>query len=96
MAGGWPHDATWHILPGLRTATERSEMTMNRVRVNPRSSTALAVLGLLALTAAAAQVQAAHTEILDGDTPGIHRPDFSCFDYHNLRRPVYPLDEAEL
>jgi len=30
--------------------------------------------------------------ILDGDTPGIHRPDFGCFDYHNLRRPVYPLE----
>ena len=33
--------------------------------------------------------------ILDGDTPGIHRPDFHCFDYANLRRPVYPLDPAE-
>ena len=30
--------------------------------------------------------------IVDGDTPGIHRPDFSCFEYHKLRRPVYPLD----
>jgi microcystin degradation protein MlrC len=34
--------------------------------------------------------------ILDGDTPGIHRPDFSCFDYQHVRRPVFPLDEAEL
>lgn len=33
--------------------------------------------------------------ILDGDTPGIHRPDFSCFQYKNVRRPVYPLDPAE-
>ncbi len=33
---------------------------------------------------------AAH--IFDADTPGIHRPDFSLFDYRNLRRPVYPLD----
>ncbi len=39
-----------------------------------------------------ADIGPAATEILDGDTPGIHRPDFSCFDYHNLRRPVYPLD----
>ena len=30
--------------------------------------------------------------ILDGDTPGIHRPDFSCFDYERVRRPLYPLD----
>ena len=30
--------------------------------------------------------------ILDGDTPGIHRPDFDCFAYEKLRRPVYPLD----
>ena len=36
------------------------------------------------------------TVILDGDTPGIHRPDFSCFDYHNVRRPVYPLDDLNL
>ena len=34
--------------------------------------------------------------ILDGDTPGIHRPDFRCFDYQHVRRPVFPLDEAEL
>jgi microcystin degradation protein MlrC len=33
---------------------------------------------------------AAH--IFDADTPGIHRPDFSLFDYRNLRRPIYPLD----
>jgi microcystin degradation protein MlrC len=33
--------------------------------------------------------------ILDGDTPGIHRPDFSCFNYKNVRRPVYPLDPVE-
>jgi microcystin degradation protein MlrC len=32
--------------------------------------------------------------ILDGDTPGIHRPDFRCFDYKNVRRPVYPLNPA--
>ena len=33
--------------------------------------------------------------IFDADTPGIHRPDFSCFDYQQVRRPIYPLD-AEL
>ncbi|MCA9116146.1 MAG: M81 family metallopeptidase [Planctomycetaceae bacterium] len=33
---------------------------------------------------------AAH--IFDADTPGIHRPDFSRFDYQRLRRPIYPLD----
>ena len=33
---------------------------------------------------------AAH--IFDADTPGIHRPDFSRFDYQQLRRPIYPLD----
>jgi len=33
---------------------------------------------------------AAH--IFDADTPGIHRPDFSAFDYKHLRRPIYPLD----
>ena len=32
------------------------------------------------------------TVILDADTPGIHRPDFSCFDYKNVRPGCYPLD----
>ena len=37
------------------------------------------------------------SEIFDADTPGIHRPDFASFDYHTLRRPIYPLDpDAEL
>ncbi len=35
---------------------------------------------------------AAH--IFDADTPGIHRPDFACFDYRKVRRPIYPLDRA--
>jgi microcystin degradation protein MlrC len=30
--------------------------------------------------------------IFDADTPGIHRPDFSGFNYRKVRRPVYPLD----
>ena len=33
-------------------------------------------------------------QILDADTPGIHRPDFSRFEYQRLRRPVHPLDEG--
>ncbi|MBM80935.1 MAG: hypothetical protein CMJ78_10115 [Planctomycetaceae bacterium] len=32
------------------------------------------------------------SHIFDADTPGIHRPDFSTFDYENVRRPIYPLD----
>jgi microcystin degradation protein MlrC len=35
---------------------------------------------------------AAH--IFDADTPGIHRPDFSVFEYEQLRRPIYPLDSG--
>lgn len=31
-------------------------------------------------------------KMVDGDTPGIHRPDFSCFQYHHVRRPICPLD----
>ena len=30
--------------------------------------------------------------IFDADTPGIHRPDFADFQYHAVRRPIYPLD----
>ncbi len=33
--------------------------------------------------------------ILDGDTPGIHRPDFAGFAYQNVRRPVFPLDAID-
>jgi microcystin degradation protein MlrC len=35
---------------------------------------------------------AAH--IFDADTPGIHRPDFANFDFKNVRRPIYPLDDV--
>ena len=30
------------------------------------------------------------SRIFDADTPGIHRPDFDCYDYRKLRRPIYP------
>src|SRR5690606_17358476 len=32
------------------------------------------------------------TYIFDADTPGVHRPDFSCYEFKRLRRPIYPLD----
>ena len=32
------------------------------------------------------------SHIFDADTPGIHRPDFDCYDYRKVRRPIYPLD----
>jgi microcystin degradation protein MlrC len=35
---------------------------------------------------------AAH--IFDADTPGIHRPDFANFDFQQVRRPIYPLDDV--
>ncbi|HNS32782.1 MAG TPA: M81 family metallopeptidase [bacterium] len=31
--------------------------------------------------------------IFDADTPGVHRPDFSRFQYKNLRKPIYPLQQ---
>lgn len=33
------------------------------------------------------------SRIFDADTPGIHRPDLADFDFKNVRRPVYPLDQ---
>lgn len=33
------------------------------------------------------------SRIFDADTPGIHRPDLSMFDFQKIRRPVYPLDQ---
>lgn len=39
-----------------------------------------------------ADIGALATSIFDADTPGIHRPDFSLFEYRHLRRPIYPLD----
>ena len=39
-----------------------------------------------------ADFEAMASAIFDADTPGIHRPDFECFEYRKLRRPVYPLD----
>ena len=35
------------------------------------------------------------SHIFDADTPGVHRPDFACFDYQRIRRPIYPLDSVE-
>ena len=32
-------------------------------------------------------------EILEVDTPGVHRGNLFSFEYGNLRRPIYPLDE---
>jgi microcystin degradation protein MlrC len=32
------------------------------------------------------------SRIFDADTPGIHRPDLSAFDFQKIRRPIYPLD----
>jgi len=34
------------------------------------------------------------SRILDADTPGVHRPDFSKLTYQNVRRPIYPLDKS--
>lgn len=34
------------------------------------------------------------SRIFDADTPGVHRPDFGCIEFVNLRRPIYPLDES--
>lgn len=31
-------------------------------------------------------------EILDVDTPGVHSPDLFSYEYHKLRRPIFPLD----
>ena len=32
--------------------------------------------------------------IFDLDTPGVHRPDFTCYDYRRLRPGLYPLDRS--
>jgi microcystin degradation protein MlrC len=32
------------------------------------------------------------SEIFDADTPGVHRPDLSLFEFRKLRRPIHPLD----
>ena len=39
-----------------------------------------------------ADFQGIPDRIFDADTPGVHRPDFSCYEYRRLRRPIYPLD----
>ncbi len=41
-----------------------------------------------------ADFSAMASHIFDADTPGIHRPDFSNYSYHNLRRPISPLDDV--
>lgn len=36
------------------------------------------------------------SRILDADTPGVHRPDFSELTYRKVRRPIYPLDTFQV
>ena len=40
-----------------------------------------------------ADFRAVAAHIFDADTPGIHRPDFNAYEYKQLRRPIYPLDQ---
>ncbi len=32
------------------------------------------------------------SRIFDADTPGVHRPDFTNYEFLSIRRPIYPLD----
>jgi len=32
--------------------------------------------------------------IFDADTPGVHRPDFGCYNYRKLRRSIHPLSKV--
>lgn len=43
-----------------------------------------------------AHFQEISQHIFDADTPGVHRPDFSMYEFRNLRRPIYPLDNVTM
>ena len=58
--------------------------------VNPQSCRLLVLKSAVHFRADFARFASA---IFDGDTPGIHRPDFTGFDYRKLRRPIYPIDQ---
>jgi microcystin degradation protein MlrC len=73
---------------------ERREQLRDRemlrcVGIEPANKKLLAVKSAVHFRA---DFSAIADRIFDADTPGIHRPDFACFAYRKLRRPIYPLD----
>jgi len=82
---------------------EGVEIVVTEQRIQPYDTALLRSVGieptrrrLIALKSAVhfrGTYQKIAERIFNADTPGIHRPDFSRYQYHNLRKPVYPLQE---
>ncbi len=78
------------------------EVVVTERRIQPLDAALLRSVGiepaqrrLIALKSAVhfrSTYQEIAARIFDADTPGVHRPDFACYDYRRLRRPIYPLD----
>jgi microcystin degradation protein MlrC len=78
------------------------EVVVTERRIQPYDASLLRSVGiepaqrrLIALKSAVhfrGSYQGFADRIFDADTPGVHRPDFSCYEYRRVRRPIYPLD----
>lgn len=79
------------------------EVLLTEKRVQPWDAQALRSVGieprdrlLIGLKSAVhfrADYQPLARRIFETDTPGIHNPDVTQYDYRRLRRPIWPLDE---
>jgi len=82
---------------------EGVEIVVTEHRIQPYDTALLRSVGieptrrrLIALKSTAhfrGTYQTIAERIFNADTPGVHRPDFSKYRYHNLRKPVYPLQK---
>ena len=82
----------------------RIEIVLTEHRVQPYDTQALRFLGiesadrlLIGLESAVhfrADYGPLAQRIFEVDTPGVHHPDVTQYDYCHLRRPIWPLDMA--
>ena len=78
------------------------EIILTEKRIQPYDAEVLRSVGIeptdrrLIVLKSAVHFRADYTpiahQILEVDTPGVHSPDLFSYDYHRLRRPIYPLD----
>jgi microcystin degradation protein MlrC len=79
------------------------EIVVTERRIQPHDASLLRSVGieprdrrLIALKSAVhfrSTYQEIAERIFDADTPGIHRPDFGCYNYRKLRKPIHPLSK---
>jgi microcystin degradation protein MlrC len=99
------HGGATHCNQGLTTVVElptKTLVVLNSIRTAPMSLRQLTSLGVepdlmqILVVKAAIAYRAAYEpvagEIIEADTPGVTAPNPVRFEYHSVRRPLWPLD----